>query len=305
MQADRALDSLRDRLLLLRSMTAFHDMDDRDLMLMAEHTRKRRFHTGDIVLAEGATPADVHVVIEGKVEVTRHGARMAEVTRGGGIGVTSVLARDPRGVTAIARQPTLTLAVPQEVIHDALQESFTLYRQVLRMQTAGLIAARGALPAHPDRAAPAETGTYPTGEPTLIERVIQARRSPVFTNGNLDAVTELMRQSPRVTYPPGAWLFRAGEPSRFSLRIVYGRVQCTSPAGQRVDVGAGFLLGTMDTWASQPRSFDARADTEIIAYRMDLEPLLTVLEGHFDMAMDLLAVIARSNLVGTPDTATT
>jgi hypothetical protein len=86
------------------------------------------------------------------------------------------------------------------------------------------------------------------------------------------------------------------------LRIDHGRVRCTAADGKTVDVGHRYVLGIMDAVGQVERSYDARAETQVVAYRNGLETLLDVLEMHFDLARDFVAVLARAALE-TPERA--
>ena len=52
----------------------------------------------------------------------------------------------------------------------------------------------------------------------------------------------------------------------------------------------------MDSIAQAPRAYEVRADTLVIANRIELESFLGVLESHFELARDYLAFIARTVL---------
>jgi CRP-like cAMP-binding protein len=73
-------------------------------------------------------------------------------------------------------------------------------------------------------------------------------------------------------------------------------VRCTVPGGRSVDVGSSYWIGTMDCFAGHPRGYDAVAVTPVIAYRADFEALLAVLDAHFELALDFIAVLARVRL---------
>lgn len=117
----------------------------------------------------------------------------------------------------------------------------------------------------------------------------------MFAGANLDASIELLRHAVQVRYPTGEALWRVGDPSSSTLRLDYGRVRCTNAAGRSVDVGAGYMLGVMDCLSDEPRRYQARSETPVIGYRGNAETLLAVLEAHFDLAMELLAVLARAS----------
>ena len=97
---------------------------------------------------------------------------------------------------------------------------------------------------------------------------------------------------------PGEVLFRIGDPATFWLVVEHGRIACTNQAGERMDVGYGFVIGMMDAIGQQPRSFEARAEPRVVASRVELESFLGVLELHHDLAREFLALFARMAMDG-------
>jgi CRP-like cAMP-binding protein len=289
-------ESLRDRMLLLRSTDSLRALDDDSLLLVAEHARTRRFRAGQALLTEGHAVDTVYVVIAGRVAVSRRGKPMAVVPRGRGVGFTSLLARDPTGVQAVAEVDTLAVEIPADVMFDAYEQDFAFVRNVLRLQATGLMARREGLPASPDHPPAVDVGTWRDGEPTLVERVIEMCRVPLFANASLDAAIEILRHGAEIRCPPGEVLWRTGEASTFSLRVDHGRVRCTNAAGRSVEIGASYMIGVMDCLSGEPRSYEARCEAPLIGYRGNFETLLAVLEAHFDLAMEFLAVLARQQL---------
>jgi CRP-like cAMP-binding protein len=288
--------TLRDRLLLLRSMESLRPLDDAALMLLAEHARTRQFRAGETLLEEGHPVEKVYVVTAGRVMVTRRGKRLALVDRGRGAGFTSMLGRDPEGVLAVAEVPTQTIEIPAEIMLDAYEQDFSFVRNVLRLQAAGLLDSREGLPVDPDHPPTPQLGTWREHEPTLVERLMAMIDVPLFSGASLDASVELLRHAVEARYPAGSLLWQLGDASTFNFRIDYGRVRCTSAAGRTVEVGAGHMIGMMDCLAGQPRPYEARAETPVIGYRGNVEALLAVLEAHFDLAMEFVAVLARQRL---------
>ena len=127
-------------------------------------------------------------------------------------------------------------------------------------------------------------------------RRLRIRESPLFADANIDAIAELARAGSEIRYPSGTYLWRIGDPSSFSLTIDYGQVKCTNNAGQIITVGAGYGLGVLDAFGAQPRSYDALTETKIIAQRSGVETFFAVIEGHFDLAMELIAILSRTQL---------
>lgn len=289
-------DTLRGRLILLRAMEALAALDESSLALLAEHARVRRFRAGDALLVEGRPVENVYLVTAGKVTVTRKGKVLAVVTSGYGAGFTSLMARDPNGVGAVADVDTQTLEVPAEAMLDTYERDFAFIRNVLRISARAIAGIRSGLPADPDNPPEVVLGTWRDRERTLVEKLMEAQHVPLLARANFDAVIEMVRNQTEVRFAAGDLLWRAGDPATFSLRVEYGRVRCTTPAGRSVDIGSQYWIGAMDVFAAQPRSYEARAETPVIAYRSEFEALLAVLDAHFDLALDFIAILARMRL---------
>jgi CRP-like cAMP-binding protein len=97
-----------------------------------------------------------------------------------------------------------------------------------------------------------------------------------------------------VRYPAGHLIWSAGDFSTHSLSIDYGRVRCTAPDGKHVDVAKGFNIGVMDVWGARRRVYEARTQTEVIAYRTEFESFLTILETHIEVGQEVLRGFART-----------
>ena len=52
----------------------------------------------------------------------------------------------------------------------------------------------------------------------------------------------------------------------------------------------------MDVWSTQPRVYTARAETPVVAYRIDYEDFLVILEMHGQVGRDILRGMARQYL---------
>lgn len=296
MLAELPMQSVRDRVLILRSMSALAPLHQRSLILMAEHARSRVFETGEQVIAEGKPIEAVHLIVEGCVTVSRKGTFLARVERGFGAGFLSLLARDENGCQAVAEEPTQTLELASEILLNAYEESFELVRNGIRLQAGAIVRRRGDLPADPANPPEAPLGTYRERERTIVEKILQIRTSPLFARANVDAVAGLARSTTEVRYSPGAQLWSIGDPPSFSMRIEYGRVRCTNREGRSLVIGSGYALGVLDGFSMKPRSYEARAETEVIGYRSYVANFFSVLESHFDVAMDLLGILARAQL---------
>jgi CRP-like cAMP-binding protein len=289
-------DGLRHRLLLLRAMNNFGELDDATMVLLAEHARERRFRADDIILREGEPIERVHLLVSGKIEVSRHGKVAALLDGSGTVGMLPLLARCPEGARAVALAASHTLELPTEVVLDLYEESFFFLRTAIRFSAMGLLERRGSLPVPPDYQPPADPGTYRETEPTLVERILSMRSNPLFADRNLDAVVDMARIGKPFRAAAGSTLWTIGEPADWHLAMSYGRIRCTNAAGESVTVAGGYALGIMDSLSRSSRCYTAVCDSEIQAVRVEVSDLLSVFETHHDLAMDLLAMISRQLL---------
>jgi CRP-like cAMP-binding protein len=293
------LHNLRNRMLAIRSLPNFEGLGEDSLLRIAEHARERRFRAGEPLYVEG-TPVDrIYIVLSGAVTTSRQGKTFLVITGNGAAGILSAIAHDPDGWHAVADRDTLTLEIPVPVFLASLKEDFGLLRNALRRLSAMALASRGNLPARPDPTKEIDLGEYPDRDPTLVELIMRLRTTPgPFATANMDALIAAARRMTFVRVDAGHQFFEVGDPSDYSLRIVYGKIRCTSGSGEHVDVGAGFVLGALDAWGGAPRSFSARAETPVVCYRTPTEDLLSVLEMHPSLALQMLQGVA-SGLIKT------
>ncbi len=292
---DIPLDGLRDRVLALRALHWASALDDEGLVLLGEHARNRSFRKGEALLEPGRPVESIFIVEQGEVTVTVANTVLTQVTPGRVAGVTSMLARDPRGASVVADEDCRALEIPAEAVFAAYEENFSVLRNALRLMCRGTLQRRDRLPSPPDPDNP-PLGTFRDGELTLVDRVQAARQAPLFATANLDAVFDIVRSTVERRIDAGDYVWNVDDPSSFWVRVEYGRVKCSNPDGRTVRVGAGYVLGTLDCWADLPRSYDAHAETDLIVHQTDIAAMLNVLETHHDMAMELLALIARMSL---------
>jgi CRP-like cAMP-binding protein len=64
--------------------------------------------------------------------------------------------------------------------------------------------------------------------------------------------------------------------------------------GQRFGFGPSSSVGGIDSLAGLPRWYSARAGTDVVALRSDVENLLDVFEDHPDIGIEMLRVLART-----------
>jgi CRP-like cAMP-binding protein len=281
---------LRDRVLALRSHTMFEGLDDDGLLLLAERGRSGSYADGETIAAEDEPARWVYLVVSGEIAVFRHGKPITQRRTGEGYGALPLLAGEG-STLAVAVGETRTLEVPAAAFESALIENYSLLRNTLGVFGASVLATRDNLPADPEVPRAIDEGHYYPEPRTLVEILIQLRQGP-FGHMNLDALVDMARYMLEVRYPAGELLWSAGETSTHALHVDAGRVRCTVPDGRAVAVGRGFTIGVLDVW-TRSRVYEARTETPVIAFRLDFESFLAMLETHPEVGLDLLRGFAR------------
>jgi len=286
---------IRDRVLTMRAYSMFDGLDDDALLLLAEHGSSARYPDGEIITGEGEPTRMLCLIVEGEILVSRNGQVLSTRKMGDAYGGLPLLAREP-STLAVAVGDTTTLEVPATAFEAALTTNFSLLRSMLRQLGSAVLAMRGNLPTDGSRPSEIDEGSYYSEPLSLVERLIKLRQGS-FRHMNMEALIELARSMVEVRYPAGALIWSTGEPSTHAVHIDVGRVRCTEPDGKHASVGGAFTIGVLDVWSGS-RVYDARAETPLIAFRIELERFLALLEAHPEVGLDLLRGFAADLLKG-------
>lgn len=286
---------IRDRVLTLRSYAMFDGLDDDALMLLAEHGAPAKYADGEVISPEGEPTRALCLIVEGEIRVSRQGQVLTVRKAGEAYGGLPVLARVP-STLAVAVGNTRTLEIPATAFEAALTQNFSLLRTTLRQLGSSVLAMRGNLPTAPNPEKEVDEGAYYDEPRSLVERLINLRQGN-FRHMNMEALIDLARSMIEQRIPAGTLLWSAGDASSHALHIDAGRVRCTERDGRSASVGHGFTIGVLDVWSGS-RVYEARAETAIIAFRIDIEGFLALLEAHPEVGLDLLRGFAQDLLQG-------
>ena len=97
---------------LLRNVTLFADLDERDLESLAQEFNERRFSAGDKVALEGEGGLMFFVVDSGELSVEVHGEPVATIGPGGSFGEIALIDRRPRTATVTAKSDVTAYGLP-------------------------------------------------------------------------------------------------------------------------------------------------------------------------------------------------
>jgi CRP/FNR family transcriptional regulator, cyclic AMP receptor protein len=97
---------------LLRGVTLFSGLDDRELENLAEEFNERRFSPGDKIALEGEGGLNFFVVESGEASVEVQGAEVSRLGPGDAFGEIALIDRRPRTATVTAISDLRTFGLP-------------------------------------------------------------------------------------------------------------------------------------------------------------------------------------------------
>ena len=123
--------------------------------------------------------------------------------------------------------------------------------------------------------------------PLYVGPLIHLRTLPAFEGLSHTQLRDLAYEVEEVLLPRGSTLIQRGEPADAMYLIVDGKVQAGPEA-----VGPGGVVGFLDMLAPGPTPTGARADTDVVALRLETDALRDVSEQNFWVLGALLTHVA-------------
>jgi CRP/FNR family cyclic AMP-dependent transcriptional regulator len=97
---------------LLRKVSLFSGLDDKELASLAEEFNERRFSAGDSIALEGEGGLMFFVVESGEATVEVHGQEVGKLGPGSAFGEIALIDRRPRTATVTAQSELKTFGLP-------------------------------------------------------------------------------------------------------------------------------------------------------------------------------------------------
>ncbi len=211
------------------------------------------------------------------------------------IGMLSLLARDDKGIDAVAETntQTQTLALPADDLFSAFEDDFgILYNQIRELATQTL-RLRRRTPEGAYLTGSLQPRDLPTGDIDLVQKLLMLRQD-VFRNANVEALIAMAQRMRTVRFKPNTRLWSIGAPSGFLYAMLAGRVRCTTEEGTQFRCGPGYPLGHLESQCDAPRWYEAVTDAPGTALQIDIDMFLDTLEQHYDMAIAFIAGMASA-----------
>jgi CRP-like cAMP-binding protein len=294
---DLTLVSNVERLMILRTFAGFADLPPAEVSLIAQHSRRRFFPAGSHIARAGEPIKSIYFVVDGEIELSRHGHPLRTMGPRSTVGALSALASDGDTPRIVATRDTLTLAIQVDDMLDVFEDNFSVMVSVLRSIARTILESRRELgPAAGYVGTTRAPVACPARPLDLVERIFFLRRTIVFASTRIEALAQLARDAREVRVAAGTSLWVEGAPCERLLFVVCGRVRATTAAGQEFFFREGDALGGLDMLAGQAHWYNADVLEDLVALQFDPELFLDVLEDHHEMARDFLQTMAASLL---------
>ena len=270
-------------MLALRQFPMFATAELAELATVAENVVETSFRAGEVVASAAAMLPGLHLVLDGRIDAGRAwGARDI-------FGALEVLA-GRRAVTAgVAAIETHTLHLSATDLFEVLEDNAGVLRSVVRELAARMLAAAPTTVAPP----PPPCLGGPLG---LVERLIVLRQQVPFVGARLQGLAALAHASDEVSWPAGTVVVRAGEPAPGSSLVIAGRLRERWDDGTSRELGAGHMIGGLETLAGIGHAGTIETTTPVRALATSATTILDVLEDHPDVGVSMLSAFARALL---------
>jgi CRP-like cAMP-binding protein len=286
-----------DRLLYLRTLPLFGTLPPGDLALLATYATEREFEAGEVLASENDRVVAIHLIVEGSVRASRGGVPVRDFGPRDAVGVLDLLARADESVEAVTITATRSLEIGADALLDLFEDHFSILQHVLRGVALLVLAKRKQilLAGAPEPAV--DASSLPARPLDFVERIFFLRRAmpPGFTS--VAALAGIARRATELRLEPGALLWSQGDAADAVVIPVRGSIACVVDGGSpRFRFGPGVFVAASEALAGAPHWYEARTDSPLLALRVSIEDLVDVFDDHFELAMELLALMARDLL---------
>jgi CRP-like cAMP-binding protein len=117
----------------LASVPLFRDLPRKSIERIANFSRTRSFHAGDVIFREGEEGVGFFLVTTGKVVVSRGGQELAEIGESGFFGEMALLDNHRRSATVTAKVDTTCMGIMRSDFLAELRNNSDLAVEMLEV----------------------------------------------------------------------------------------------------------------------------------------------------------------------------
>ena len=125
---------------LLKSVSLFYDLSERELGYISSRMIAKKFETGNLIFMENSEGEKCFFVAEGSVKVTRLSKDGKEVilamlNKGEFFGEMALLDNENRSANAIAKEDSILLKINQDVFYELMESNADIMKQIIKLLT--------------------------------------------------------------------------------------------------------------------------------------------------------------------------
>lgn len=278
-----------DSILQLRTASLFGGLAATSLAPLAYHAREVKFPAGSIVAHRAEISNQLFHILEGKVRSSTGEVRGVREALGGlalfsGIGMP---------FEAVADNEVRSIIVPRDAVFEALEDDSVLVQHLMRGLAAQLLKERDGLEGGRRIFAMSIAGPSAEGDRLdLVQRMILIQRAQGLKRTGATALADAARNTTPFRSAKGELLWKRGEYTHDAYFIISGTVSALFEGGSPIHLGPAIAVGALEALAGVPRRFDLIANEEVWGLQSSMARSWEAFEDHFDMATDVLALLA-------------
>src|SRR6185312_14051047 len=224
----------------LRALPLFARVSVDELFRIAGSGRQARHEPGTVLLQEGIVPTTVHILLDGRVVVSRQSEAPSTIAAPAALGLEEVLQGAPANATARAVDLVVTLALPVDDVRTLLADNTDLVRGLFATLTQTWGSA--AVPLVSSTTAGGDFQTLADKGLTAVEKVLALQRVPMFTRVDAGDMLPLANAAHTIPIVAGGRLFEASASPALWV-VLAGEISLEVPDRPTVVAQAGDVIG--------------------------------------------------------------
>lgn len=251
---------------------------------------------GDLLYQRGAPVTRLFQLTGGAIEMSLSDQPTWRLNGTGTAGLIDFLCQRPHTRTAVATAPARLLVLAANDYREYLEDNFEVCARIISRLSSEITDEIIKSP-QPSRflarAEPSVGRSFANIEIPVVDRLVMLSRLPAFAAASIQALANLAQSAAEVRFAPGEVIAPAGSKATALMVLIEGHVELALPNGARVDRSGQDFLAHVSELSTTRRKLGVTAITPSIVLQIDHEDLLDRLEEHFDLAMAVLAHLAR------------
>ena len=124
-----------EKVLFLKSIDLFREIPGEDLARVAQIAEEIEFEPSETVMTEGEIGDSMYLIVDGRVQVTRHQNVIAELGERECVGEMAILDSEPRSATVYAIDRVRALKLEREDLYDLMTEKMFIAHGIIKVLT--------------------------------------------------------------------------------------------------------------------------------------------------------------------------